>query len=298
LLSRGKRKGKSRGKGKEKKNNGQYKNKELALVFVKKSELLIDTKDDGALKALKVGPPTSLWQEKANIELNIAILHSFQRARVSMVDHYTAAEGFMTFCDAEFAAGSGVPAEWVGNHFQNLLSIYSPYMLVTRLVPPCAGSVSPLFHLEMTNWLMKPNCYPLEFPGKDYVFPDSKSHHSNISLKGVSRLALLLTRFMKRAQDRRHRVTVLFATETGNSERYAQRTAKFLNRIAVVRVLNMENFSPKDVCRIVILWFLYIYIFSWKKKSSFYLLPLHLVVETHHPTACPSSHTWIVNHCI
>jgi hypothetical protein len=54
-LSRGKRKGKSRGKGKGKKNKGHYKNIELALILVKKAELLIDTKDlDGALKDLQL----------------------------------------------------------------------------------------------------------------------------------------------------------------------------------------------------------------------------------------------------
>lgn len=53
---------------------------------------------------------------------------------------------------------------------------------------------------------------------------------------------------MKKAQDRRHKVLVLYATETGNSERYANRTAAFLRRTAVVRVVNMESFDPNLVC--------------------------------------------------
>ena len=56
-----------------------------------------------------LGPPSSLWQEKANVELNIAILYSFQCARVSMVDHHTAAAGFMNFWETEYAAGRRMP---------------------------------------------------------------------------------------------------------------------------------------------------------------------------------------------
>lgn len=54
-----------------------------------------------------MGPASALWQEKTNIEVNIAILYSYQRARVSMVDHHTAAAGFLNFWDSEHAAGRG-----------------------------------------------------------------------------------------------------------------------------------------------------------------------------------------------
>jgi nitric oxide synthase oxygenase domain/subunit len=56
-----------------------------------------------------MGPPSVLWQEKANIEVNVAVLHSFQQARISMVDHHTAAAGFMNFWDTEHSAGRGIP---------------------------------------------------------------------------------------------------------------------------------------------------------------------------------------------
>nr|ABO09632.1 nitric oxide synthase form B [Physarum polycephalum] len=174
------------------------------------------------------GPPSSMWQEKANLELNAAILPSFQKSRVSIVDHHTAAAGFMNFWDAEHAAGRGVPADWVW------------------LVPPCAGSASPLFHLEMANWLQKPAYFPMEFPGKNYNFPRQK-RRSNVSLKGLARAGLILRKYATAAYDRRHRVRVLFATETGNSERYAQRLAKFLSAFAAVSVCNMESYDAKKL---------------------------------------------------
>ena len=38
---------------------------------------------------------TSLWQDKAMLELNVAILHSYQKAGVTMVDHHTASKQFL-----------------------------------------------------------------------------------------------------------------------------------------------------------------------------------------------------------
>lgn len=115
------------------------------------------------------------------------------------------------------------------------------------LVPPCAGSVSPLFHLEMANWLQKPAYFPMDFPGKHYNYPRTQARRSNISLKGLVKMAILLGKFMAVAYGRRHLVTVLYATETGNSERYAQRLAKFLSRIAVVKLVNLESYDINKV---------------------------------------------------
>lgn len=170
-----------------------------------------------------MGPPSQLWQEKANIEMNIAVLHSFQRARVSMVDHHTAAAGFLNFWEAEHSVGRPVPADWVW------------------LTPPCAGSVSPLFHLEMVNFLVKPNYCPLDFPGRNYDYGDSKKRH--IRLKPMMFVVLVVCGFMRKAHARRHKVTILYATETGNSERFANRTAQFLRRTALARVFCLENYD-------------------------------------------------------
>jgi hypothetical protein len=76
------------------------------------------------------------------------------------------------------------------------------------LVPPCAGSVSPLFHLEMANWLVKPAYFPMDFPGKNYNYPRTEARRSHITVKGLGKLALLLGKFMARAYGRRHQVKV------------------------------------------------------------------------------------------
>lgn len=45
--------------------------------------------------------PTSLWKDKAVVEMNIAVLHSFQSRNVTIVDHHTASESFMKHFENE-----------------------------------------------------------------------------------------------------------------------------------------------------------------------------------------------------
>lgn len=43
----------------------------------------------------------SLWKDKALVEVNIAVLHSFHRDIVSIVDHHSASEQFLKHLDNE-----------------------------------------------------------------------------------------------------------------------------------------------------------------------------------------------------
>lgn len=55
--------------------------------------------------ALKMGldtrNPTSLWKDKALVEVNIAVLHSYQSKNITIVDHHTASESFMKHMENE-----------------------------------------------------------------------------------------------------------------------------------------------------------------------------------------------------
>lgn len=70
----------------------------------------------------------SLWKDRALIELNTAVLHSFRTAGVTLVDHHTASEHFMLHIDNEERCGRQVPGDW------------------SWLVPPMSGSACPVFH--------------------------------------------------------------------------------------------------------------------------------------------------------
>lgn len=44
---------------------------------------------------------TSLWKDKTLVEVNIAVLHSYQNKNVTIVDHHTASESFMKHFENE-----------------------------------------------------------------------------------------------------------------------------------------------------------------------------------------------------
>jgi nitric-oxide synthase len=71
---------------------------------------------------------TNLWRDRALVELNVAVLHSFRAAGVRMVDHHSASEQFMTHIEREQKLGRGTPGEW------------------SWLVPPLSGSTTRTFH--------------------------------------------------------------------------------------------------------------------------------------------------------
>jgi len=68
------------------------------------------------------------WRDRALVELTTAVLHSYRRAGVTMVDHHTASRQFLEHHARETNAGRPVPGDW------------------SWLVPPVSGSASPVFH--------------------------------------------------------------------------------------------------------------------------------------------------------
>jgi nitric-oxide synthase len=70
----------------------------------------------------------SLWRDHALVELNVAVLHSFERAGVTITDHHTESRRFLTHLEREEKAGRPCPADW------------------SWIVPPLSGSATPVFH--------------------------------------------------------------------------------------------------------------------------------------------------------
>lgn len=71
---------------------------------------------------------TTLWKDRALLELNRAVLHSFKEAGVSIVDHHTAADQFVTFQQQEEERGRQVSSRW------------------SWLIPPMSPSATPIWH--------------------------------------------------------------------------------------------------------------------------------------------------------
>jgi len=84
----------------------------------------------------------TLWRDKALVEVNIAVLHSFRQNGVRMLDHHALSDYFMRFNEDEEKLGRTVYGHW-------------PW-----LVPPLSSSTSDLWHYKKwKNKILKPNYF-------------------------------------------------------------------------------------------------------------------------------------------
>ncbi len=83
----------------------------------------------------------SLWKDRALVELNIAVLHSFKENGVSIVDHHTAAQQFKLFEEAEEKAGRDLTGNWAW------------------LIPPLSPAATHIFHKPYVNVYNTPNYF-------------------------------------------------------------------------------------------------------------------------------------------
>jgi nitric-oxide synthase, bacterial len=90
---------------------------------------------------LSVASDRTLWKDKAMTELNLAVLHSFTAAGVTIADHHTESARFLAHLEREERHGRACPADW------------------TWIVPPAASSATPVFHRYYQNFDQTPNFY-------------------------------------------------------------------------------------------------------------------------------------------
>ena len=93
----------------------------------------------------------TLWKDKAMTELNIAVLHSFAAAGVTIADHHTESARFLQHLEREERHGRACPADW------------------TWIVPPAASSATPVFHRYYSDFDQSPNFYR--------HYPPAGGHH-------------------------------------------------------------------------------------------------------------------------
>lgn len=98
------------------------------LMPVIAAHLGLDTRDD-----------RSLWRDRALVELNLAVLHSFDRAGVTVADHHTESRRFLAHLEREERAGRVCPADW------------------SWIVPPISASATPVFHRYYDDVELSPN---------------------------------------------------------------------------------------------------------------------------------------------
>ncbi|TBL70532.1 nitric oxide synthase oxygenase [Paenibacillus thalictri] len=94
-----------------------------------------------ALLNLDTSREATLWKDKTLVELNAAVLYSFNRQGVTIVDHHTAARQFQLFEQAEGKKGRGITGDW------------------TWLIPPLSPAATHIFHHSYDNKIETPNFF-------------------------------------------------------------------------------------------------------------------------------------------
>lgn len=92
----------------------------------------------GKRMGLDIQKNSSLWKDRALVELNQAVLYSYKEAGVSIVDHHTAAQQFKLFEKQEATADRDVTGDW------------------TWLIPPVSPAATHIFHKSYDNKRVQP----------------------------------------------------------------------------------------------------------------------------------------------
>ncbi|XP_055836592.1 nitric oxide synthase isoform X2 [Episyrphus balteatus] len=185
--------------------------------------------------ALKMGLDTrtssSLWKDKALVEVNIAVLHSFQSRNITIVDHHTASESFMKHFDNELKIRNGCPSDWIW------------------IVPPLSGSITPVFHQEMALYHLRPSFEYQDAAWKTHVWKKenyqgkSKKPRKKFNFKQIARAVKFTSKLFGRALSKRIKATILYATETGKSEQYSKKLCEILGHAFNAQTCCMSDYD-------------------------------------------------------
>jgi nitric oxide synthase oxygenase domain/subunit/sulfite reductase alpha subunit-like flavoprotein/hemoglobin-like flavoprotein len=166
-----------------------------------------------AALGLDTSSEATLWRDRAFLELNVAIVHSFQQARVTLVDHQTASRQFMIHDLREKKAGRECPAQW------------------SWIAPAAGGSTTPVWHHEMRDFQLRPS----------YAYAADRWQ--------VADQGICPARVAGGAPEAKtRRPLILYASETGTAEGYARQAARRLGGLAP-HVLAMDEVDVDHLAR-------------------------------------------------
>ncbi|XP_067393807.1 nitric oxide synthase, inducible [Emydura macquarii macquarii] len=211
--------------------NGWYMGTEIGVrdfCDVQRYNILTEV---GRRMGLETNKLSSLWKDRAVIEINVAVLHSFQKQNVTIMDHHSAAESFMKYMQNEYRIRGGCPADWVW------------------LVPPISGSITPVFHQEMLNYVLSPFYYYQTEAWKTHVWHDEKRRPKKREIKFsvLAKAVFFSSALMRKTMAARTKATVIYATETGKSETLANNLRDLFNCAFSTKVLCMDEYKLSDL---------------------------------------------------
>ena len=181
--------------------NGWYMDTEIMRDFLDEYRY---NKMEEIAKVLKLDTSSeqTLWRDRVALELNIAILYSFQKAKVTMVDHQTASRQFLTHDLREKKAGRECPGDW------------------GWVVPATGGSACPVWHHQMRDFYLEPAYHHAA---------DRWDVEDGIDLEKLTAVADEDgDKRDSRSETLRDRILILYASETGTAEGFARKAARQL----------------------------------------------------------------------
>ena len=95
---------------------------------------------------LDTGRDRTLWRDRALLELTAAVLHSYDRAGVAIIDHHFATKQFVRHEEREHKSGRTCPADW------------------SAIVPATSGSTTPVWQRRYEPTRERPNFSPQPVP--------------------------------------------------------------------------------------------------------------------------------------
>jgi nitric-oxide synthase len=121
--------------------NGWYMGTEIGARNLGDSERYALVPEVAERMGLDTSDETTLWRDRALVELNRAVLHSFRANGVTITDHHTESRRFLVHLEREESAGRRCPTDW------------------TWIVPPMSGSQTPVFHRHYDSSPQVPNFF-------------------------------------------------------------------------------------------------------------------------------------------
>ncbi|MBW4513162.1 MAG: nitric oxide synthase oxygenase [Scytonematopsis contorta HA4267-MV1] len=191
--------------------NGWYMGTEIMRDFLDEYRY---NKMEEIAKVLKLDTSSeqTLWRDRVALELNIAILHSFQKAKVTMVDHQSASRQFLAHDLREKKAGRECPGDagWV--------------------VPASGGSVCPVWHHQMRDFYLDPAYHHA---------PDRWAVEDGMDLEKIIKVA-------NEDSDKQDRILILYASETGTAEGFARKAARQLQHYRP-QVMALDDYNSNTL---------------------------------------------------
>lgn len=176
----------------------------------------------GEKLGLAIEDPTSLWRDEVLLEVNKAVLYSFAKNGTTLVDHHTASQQFLQHMENETKKRGGCPADWVW------------------IVPPMSGSATGVYHQEMINYHLKP---AFEYQQQAWKHYEWQKVQIKTRLSTVAHVVLGCVRLMNAILANRVKATIIFATETGRSEMFAEKLRKRLSSSFSVQTIRMDEYE-------------------------------------------------------